>query len=396
MNFENGSLPEACARSRSRWTIGRFIPRLMLFAFLLDLVLRFVPVDPLTFRAWEAMLRRYPNAEGPFTPDKHYHRENSYGGVASIGNLPALRRYHAADFTTDAAGYRNQPTLEQRDVYGIVLGDSFAVSSELPEEQTLAAQLTRLSGRYVYNAGAAQPLRLRSTEAVAERLKMHHGVVIYEFLEAHLLDAPPAATPDGARSRSQAFVLRALGTSWADRIRIPLNQWHDSPLQGLAVKLEKQLHNDVLLPNSFADFVLEEKLRNGETMAFLPVEFKSPANPALAAERWAAYFAWYAGELQKDGLDFLVLLVPNRSTIYAPLLEPPRDTAVSREAVEQLASGLREHHVPVVSVLSRYDAEAAAGLPIDRYLYLLDDTHWNGEATLIAAQEILRLLQPPE
>ena len=31
----------------------------MFLALLLDLVLRFVPLDPLTFRAWEAMLRRY-------------------------------------------------------------------------------------------------------------------------------------------------------------------------------------------------------------------------------------------------------------------------------------------------------------------------------------------------
>jgi hypothetical protein len=393
--LKNLSLPEARTRSRTGWTVGRLLPRLMLFAFVLDLVLRFVPVDPLTFRAWEAMLRRYPNAEGPFAPDKHYHRENSYGGVASIGNLPALRRYHAADFSSDTAGYRNPLALGQRNVYGILLGDSFAVSSELPEEQTLSAQLTHQSGRYFYNAGAAQPLRLRSTEAVAERLQMHRGVIIYEFLEAHLLDAPPAATPDGARSRSQALVLRALGTSWADRIRIPLNQWHDSPLQGLAVKLEKQLRNGVLLPNSFQDFVLEEKLRNGETMVFLPVEFKSPANRALAAERWAAYFAWYAGELQKDGFDFVVLLVPNRSTIYAPLLEHPRDTGVSREILKQLASRLEEQHLRVVSLLSRYDAEASARLPRNSYLYLLDDTHWNGDGTAIAAEEILKVLLPP-
>jgi hypothetical protein len=390
------SLPDDRARSRSNWTIGGVLPRLMLFAFLLDLGLRFVPVDPLTFRAWEAMLRRYPNAEGPFTPDKHYHRDNSYGGVAAIGNLPALRRYHTADFTSDAAGYRNPTALGQSNAYGILLGDSFAVSSELPEQQMLSAQLTRLSGRYFYNAGAAQPLRLRSTESVARRLAMRHGVVIYEFLEAHLLDAPPAATPDGARSPSQALVLRALGTSWADRLRVPLNQWHDSPLEGLAVKLQKQLRNDVLLPNSFADFVLEEKLRNGETMAFLPIEFKSPANPALSAERWAAYFAWYAGELRKDGLDFVVLLVPNRSTIYAPLLEPPRDSAVSRDTLKQLASRLKDQHIPAISLLSRYDAEATARLPIHGYLYLLDDTHWNGDGTAIAAEEILKLLRPPQ
>ena len=80
-------MEDTANRSRTAWNAGRFLPRLMLFFFLLDLLLRFVPLDPLTFRAWEAMLRRYPNAEGPFTPNKHYHRDNSYGGVAAIGNL---------------------------------------------------------------------------------------------------------------------------------------------------------------------------------------------------------------------------------------------------------------------------------------------------------------------
>ena len=51
----------------SIWSIGSLLPRLMLFFFLIDLILRFVPLDPFTFRAWEAMLRHYPNAIGPFT-----------------------------------------------------------------------------------------------------------------------------------------------------------------------------------------------------------------------------------------------------------------------------------------------------------------------------------------
>ena len=367
----------------------------MLLAFFLDLALRFVPLDPLTFRAWEAMLRRYPNAEGPFTPNRHYHRDNSYGAVASIGNLPALRRYHSVDFTTDATGFHNPPSLAPPNPYGIILGDSFAVGSELPEDQTLSAQLTRLSGRYFYNAAGAQPLRLRSTEAVAQRLQMRAGLVIYEFLESHAVEAPPAATPDGARTASQAFFLRTLGTSWADRIRIPLNQWHDSSLQGLAVKLEKRLHNDVLLPNSFADFVIQEKLRNSDAILFLSAEFKTPPNPALAAERWAAYFSWYASELRKDGFDFLVLLVPNRSTVYAPFLAQPRDTSLPRETLERLASQLHDRRIPVVSLLPRYQAEAAARLPSHRYLYFLDDTHWNGDGTAIAAQEILMHLPSP-
>src|SRR5208282_5162818 len=224
---------DTAANSASVWSIGHLLPRLMLLFFVLDLVLRFVPLDPLTFRAWEAMLRHYPNAVGPFIPSKHYHRDNSYGGVASIGNLPSLRQYHSVDFTTDAFGFHNPPALAQPNPVGIVIGDSFAVGSELPEDQSLSAQLTERFGGYFYNAGSQQPLHLRSLEAAAQRLGLRHGLVIFEFLEARALQDPPAATPDGGRGAVQAFFFRALGQEWTDRLATPLNELHSSPLQAL-------------------------------------------------------------------------------------------------------------------------------------------------------------------
>lgn len=375
------------------WSVGRLLPRLMSLVFLLDLALRFVPLDPLTFRAWEAMLRHYPNAVGPFVPNKHYHRNNSYGGVASIGNLSALRRYHAADFTTDAYGFHNPPELAQNNPIGIVIGDSFAVGSELPEDESLSAQLTKRFGGYFYNAGAQQPLRLRSLEAVAQRIHLSRGQVIFEFLESRALQDPPPATPDGGRGALQSLFFRTLGTDWADRLGTPLNQLHASPLEALSAKLEKRIQDDSILPNSFARFVIEEKLGNGEPIVFLPAEFKSPANPHAAAERWASYFSWYAKELGKDGLVLVVLLVPNRSTIYAPLLAEPRDVTTARETLWQLESALDRAGVRSVSLEGRFSRDAAVLLGRSEYLYLLDDTHWNGTGTVIAADEIFNRIK---
>jgi hypothetical protein len=373
---------------RKLWTIGRLLPRLMLLFFLLDLALRFFSLDPLTFRAWEAMLRHYPNAVGPFIPNKHYHRDNSYGGVAGIGNLPAFRHYHSVDFTTDNYGFHNPPALAQVNPIGIVIGDSFAVGSELPEAQSLSAQLTQRFGGYFYNASGPQPIHLRSLEAVATRIGLHRGQVILEFLESRALQDPPAATPDGGRGTAQAFLFRTLGQYWMDRLGIPLNQLHSSPLQALSAKLEKKIQDDTFLPNSFASFVIQEKLRNGEPIVFLPAEFKSPSDPRKAADRWAAYFAWYAAELHKDGLELAVLLVPNRTTIYAPLLARPRDVSAPRATLEVFANALQNAGVPTVPLERRYSQDAAALLGQKKYLYFLDDTHWNGAGTAIAAEEV--------
>jgi len=374
----------------SIWSVGRLLPRLMLFFFLLDLMLRFVPLDPLTFRAWEAMLRHYPNAVGPFIPGKHYHRDNSYGGVVGIGNLPAIRHYHSVDFTTDADGFHNPPSLARNNPAGIVIGDSFAVGSELPEDQSLSAQLTQRFGAYFYNAGSPQPLHLRSVRAVAHRIGLHRGLVVFEFLEARVLQDPPASSPDGGRGAAQAFFFRAAGQNWTDRLGTPLNELHSSPLQALSSKLEKKIQNDTLLPNSFASFVLQETLRNGEPIVFLPAEFKSPADPRFSAQRWAAYFSWYSAELKKDGLDLVVLLVPNRSTIYAPLLAQPRDVSASLNSLHDLEIALENAGVPTVPLVNRYSQEARILLDQKKYLYFLDDTHWTGNGTALAAEEVFK------
>jgi hypothetical protein len=381
---------DATANSARTWSIGRLLPRLMFLSLLLDLVLRFVPLDPLTFRAWEAMLRRYPNAVGPFIPNKHYHRDNSYGGVAGIGNLPALRHYHSVDFTTDADGFHNPPALAQGNPTGIVMGDSFSVGSELPEDQSLSAELTRRFGAYFYNAGAPQPLRLRSLQAVARRLNLHHGLVIFEFLESRGLQDPPAATADGGGGAAQAFFFRTLGPDWTDRLGTPLNALHASPLRALSVRLEKQIQDDTLLPNSFASFVIQERLRNGEPIVFLPAEWKTPGDPRKAAKRWAAYFAWYSTELGKDGLDLVVLVVPNRSTIYAPLLAQPRDVSASRATLLGFRDAFQNAGVSTVLLENRYVHDAGILLDQKKYLYFLDDTHWNGRGTAEAADEIFK------
>ena len=372
---------------------GWVLPRLMLFFFVLDLALRFVPLGPLTFRAWEAMLRHYPNAIGPFIPNKHYHRDASYGGVASIGNLPALRHIHPVDFTTDELGFHNPPALARANPAGIVIGDSFAVGSELPEDESLSAQLTKRFGAYFYNAGAPQPLHLRSLEQVAQHIGLRRGYVIFEFLESRALQNPPAATPDGGRGEVQTAIFRALGPEWTDRLGTALNQLHSSPLEAVSIKVEKRIQNDSLLPNSFARFVVQERLRNGEPIVFLPAEFQSPADPRTAADRWARYFSWYADSLRKDGMELIVLLVPNRPTIYGPLLAYPRDVSPAAGTISELKDALRQAGIGVVSLAPVFSREAAALLPDRKYIYLLDDTHWSGTGTAIAADELFLHIQ---
>src|SRR5260370_37968601 len=107
--FNSDAVDAAVRTLGRRFQIGVVVPRLLALVVVADVVLRFTSVDPLTFRAWEALSRfRPPGA--PFEPNRLYYREQAYGDAASMGNLPEAREYHAERFTTDARGFRNVRT----------------------------------------------------------------------------------------------------------------------------------------------------------------------------------------------------------------------------------------------------------------------------------------------
>jgi hypothetical protein len=87
----------------------------------------------------------------------------------------------------------------------------------------------------------------------------------------------------------------------------------------------------------------------------------------------------------------VVLVVPNRATVYAPLLAQPRDVSESLATLEDLAHALQNAGVPSVSLETRFARDAAFLLDQKKYLYFLDDTHWNGNGTAIAADELFNL-----
>src|SRR3989454_1077870 len=138
---------------RDRWSLGYVIPRLLVAVFLVDAALRFVSIDPLTFRAWEAV-SRYRPAGAAFEPDRRYRNARSYGDLTAMGNLPGLRQYRMEVFTTDALGFRNAAHVLDTQIGAILIGDSFAVGSGVSDDETVSSRLGQFWGCVVYNAGS--------------------------------------------------------------------------------------------------------------------------------------------------------------------------------------------------------------------------------------------------
>jgi hypothetical protein len=89
------------------------------------------------------------------------------------------------------------------------------------------------------------------------------------------------------------------------------------------------------------------------------------------------------------GDHLLALLVPEKFAVYCPLLQDaPALPAPPVYYLDRLEASLSGAGLTVVNLTSVFRASAAQALSEGRYLYWLDDTHWNESGIRIAAEQL--------
>jgi hypothetical protein len=162
-----------------------------------------------------------------------------------------------------------------------------------------------------------------------------------------------------------------------------------SPLEIYSRNLLQMLQNDVILPNPYKEAVVRETLNNGAPILFYPGEVTS-AYVARDVEGPIRYWRQLADELSKADLKFVLLLVPNKYTIYYPMLRTPsRGQPQGARYLKSLEGRLRQEGIPVINLTEEFMRDAASEYQQGRYIYWLDDTHWNAEGIEIAARAII-------
>lgn len=358
-------------------------PALLAVTFAADLGLRFAPLDWFSFRAWEAL--RVRGAAGPFRPNRHYVNDAAYGDLANLGNVPALREYHAERVTTDSLGYRNAPGLAASGQVRVLLtGTSFSAGTEVGDTETLAAQLTDLTGTGVYNAALAD-WDFATLRGLARRTGMGRGVLVFEYLEGReppslLLEGRPPVGRCSEALASQAALCGAY--NWLDdRTRV-------SPVRVVTRRLLRRVQNDRWLPNPDRDVVHRARLPDGREMLFEAAELEWTL-PRADEQRIVRYFTWLQRRMSREGIALLVVLAPRKHTVYGPLVQDPVAASDSgAQSLARIATGLTTAGVPVVDLTPVLRAAAADALAQGRYLYFLDDTHWNAAGIEAAARAI--------
>jgi hypothetical protein len=364
---------------RSRWQLGSLLPLLLGVALLLELASRWVPLDWVAFRTWEPALGA--GGAGPFQPRTHVAKRDAYGDLASAGNVRTLRQLHDEELQADAFGFRNPDDAETAHFGGLVVGDSFTVASAVAEPDTLSGALQRRTGVRYYNAGQLAPLGPDDVAALAAALRIERGVVVLQLLERKLRESPPEQIDQRpARYEPRRPPPRGL---WDRLVDPPEESEAGSPLRILCRRVVRLVEDDRLRPNPQAKFVSRRRLQNGEDMLFaLSDEASSLDDPAIT-EAWVRYLRWYEAKLATQRLTLVVLLVPNKLTVYHPLVEEHRPDGAPLLA--RVAAALGAVGAPVVDTTSLLQRRAAELLPKRQYVYWRDDTHWNEAGIAIAA-----------
>ena len=380
-----------------KFSFGKLVVALLVILFAVDLFMRFLPAERFTFRAWEAMSLNH-GRPGIFAPNRSYFNPRSSGDLAHIGNYPELRQFRPESFTTDGCGNRNKPDIfDGKPADVILLGDSFIVGSGVDDEHTLSGQLQQLGGLKAYNAGGADVDQSGWILALAKKLKMNQtgqGTIILDYLERS--PVRKRLVPDKYDWLAEADTLCHPKPLWQTRggwLTILTNIATVSPLEVYSRDLLQMLQNDVILPNAYKTGVVRETLSNGSPILFYPEEVDSEY-ATRDVDGPIQYWKQLSDKLAEAHLKFVLLMVPNKYTIYYPMLrEPARGQPQGARYLKALESRLGQEGIPVINLTDEYMEAAAREFQQGRYIYWLDDTHWNAEGIEIAAKAILKKRQ---
>lgn len=372
-----------------RLPIGRLAPRVLILIFAVEAALRFLPVRMVAYRGWEAT-RAFLHGSF-FLPDQRYENPRAYGDLSNAGNVPQWREYRHDVFTTDRRGYRNPPgLLDGRRPAAVLFGDSFSGGAANADDETLSAMLTARIGAPVYNAAARPNLDLEDWLELADDVGLERGWVIYQHVPRSGRLA--ASRRKSLSTRVQSAIRKATPETWGF-IRWAWSQPASvSPLQIWLSRPLRRIEDGEILPNRYLKGIAPRRLADGQQLLFQPEPpALSPEEAERDADAWHRLFEERAVQLSKHGHRLMVVLLPEKLTVYGPLLEQPTSSTEPIVAsLARLEAELRRSGVAVVNLTPIYRAEAKERLGKGETIFWRDDTHWNTAGVRLAAEAVAR------
>jgi alginate O-acetyltransferase complex protein AlgJ len=314
-----------------------------------------LPIHQFTFRMWEslAVKRSFGILKGQFYPNMQV-RKNEEGDLGYYTPC-AIRK--DVNWVTDRYGYRkNNAALKRYPI--VIVGDSNIAGSSLDQEELLSEVLEKKLGQSVYPLAGERLRALFQHDLIRKNLP---EVVILAGIERDIPESLPPLRPKDLRSPSSLEdVLR----------KIRLNP----VLQTIATVFDRIFKANML--NYFRARINRSgpSLRRIDATQECPILFLQGAEANKASspervERAVERIKEYSNFMEKKGIRFIFLPIPNKETIHYEQLNTPKPAFL-----EQLVKKLRELNIEVIDVQKTFD-EIYQGT--HSMLYHKDDTHWN-------------------
>jgi hypothetical protein len=362
-------------------TTGRLIPRLLGAIGALIVFTGFLPLSWFGFKDYE-IARHVLQWNAPFRPNLYIRSTDFVAADAATGNLKPTETAAPRTFSTDALGFRYTPPVRPQETPSVLVfrGFSFIFGVGLSDEQTFPAALSRELGENVYNGARFldDPETPGDLDHLLRTLRMQPKTVVYVHLE------PNAQTLAEERQRALERAGEAIaGPGGYERVdhflwfarEFPMQWIRTSPVIHAAAEAKKALENDRILTNRYRENVRAFWLPNGARMLVRTGDLERDQTDFaenVVSER-AEYIAWWKDQLAARGLPMLVLLVPDKMSVYGPALglRMPSDPFLTRLARQLTARG-----VTAIDGLPLLRAHAAEDLTSGRLAYRREDEHW--------------------
>ena len=378
------------------WSIGRLGPCALLLWVLLELGL-YVAGGPHIGAVNQAI--RHFRAHSPFSPNLKL-EETFIGEAAREANVRPLEAVRRMRFSSNNLGFRTNPEYPNSEPPDVLVlgGTSFTYGAALSDKETFSAALTRVSGLKAFNAGRfhLDADGLPELDWLLERLPSHPRTAIFVYLEHQILAGRDGTIGRLAELRRTHPELNS--NIW--NVRRIVQVWgRMSPLEIITQRFFKSLKDDRILPNPHRKKVRTLTLPDTDPMLIRDYElFPASWNRGQAQARsYTEYLEWYRQQLAARGMETLVVIIPTRYTVYAPVTE--RDDSrragaiAARDFLYMLEDVLTERGIRTVNAMRIFEQSRQRELETCELSFFRDDNHWNPRGVELVASAVAEALR---
>ena len=323
-----------------------------------------LPIHQFTFRVWESLVvkRSFGISKGQFYPNMHL-QKNEEGDLAYYTPCAIKKDVR---WVTDKYGYRkSNTTLKKHPI--VIVGDSNTAGSSLDQEELLSEVLEKKLGQSVYPLAGERLRALFQHDLLRKNLP---EVVILADIERDIPESLPLLRPKDLRTPSRVEEV-------ARRIRL------NPVLQNIATATDRIFKANMLnylrarINGSGPSWRRVDATPECPIFFLQGAEANRPSSPERI-EQAAHRLKGYSDFLQRKGIRFIFLPIPNKETIHYEYLNTQKPAFL-----ERLVKRLRELNIEVIDTQKAFDEIYQK---THKMLYHKDDTHWNALGVKITAE----------